>query len=319
MMLRDVAALLVPGVHPFELSVLAEVFGVDRTEEGLPAYDFAVVATGARTEQAVGGMTVTADHGLERLASADLVAIPGWHTRAEPAPEPLVAALRAAYDRGATLLSVCSGAFLLAATGLLDGRRATTHWRYAAQLARLYPRIRLDPDVLYVPDGRLVTGAGTSAGIDACLYLVREAYGADIANRIARRMVVPPHREGGQAQYVEVAVPAPAGGGADLAELLDWLAAHPDRRFTVEDLARRAHLSPRTFARRFRQSTGTTPYEWLTLRRLSLAQRLLETGDLGVDAVARRSGFGTAKALREQFTRRLGTTPQVYRRTFSQK
>src|SRR5690242_6999735 len=256
MALRDVAVLLVPGVHPFELSVVAEVFGVDRTDEGLPGYDFAVVATGPRTERAVGGMAVTADHGLERLATADLVAIPGWHTRSEPAPESLVAALRAAHDRGATLLSVCSGAFLLAATGLLDGRRATTHWRYAARLARLYPRIRLDPDVLYVPEGRLVTSAGTSAGIDACLHLVREAYGAEVANRIAKRMVVPPHREGGQAQYVEVAVPEP-NGAADLAELLDWMAAHPDRRFTVEELARRAHLSPRTFARRFRQVTGT--------------------------------------------------------------
>lgn len=314
-MLRDVAALLDAEIHPFELGVVCEVFGLDRSDDGLPVFDFAVCASDPGPVDTAGGLRLAATHGLDRARTADLIVIPAWHTRPDP-PEPaIVDLLHAAVDRGATVLSVCSGAFLLAATGLLDGRSATCHWRHSAQFRARWPYIQLDPDRLYVEDGPVVSSAGTAAGIDACLYLVRRELGATVANGIARRMVVPPHREGGQAQYVELPVPACADDG--LGPVLAWAQRNLDRALTVAELAARAHMSGRTFARRFRAATGSTPQRWITRQRLFAAQRLLEQGDLDIDRIAQQCGFGTGAMLRHHFKAELGTTPHSYRRTFA--
>jgi transcriptional regulator GlxA family with amidase domain len=236
----------------------------------------------------------------------------GYLTRDFP-PE-LLTALVEAVDRGARVLSVCSGVFVLGAAGLLDGRRCTVHWRQAAELARHTPRAVIEPDVLYVDADPVITSAGTAAGIDACLHIVRKEQGPEVANKIARRMVVPPHRDGGQAQYIER--PLPRSQCDTVGEVLVWLEHHLDEEITVEQLAELAHMSPRTFARRFQQETGTTPYRWLLRQRVLLAQELLEASDETVDAIAGRTGFGTAAALRHQFVRAVGITPHAYRHTF---
>jgi transcriptional regulator GlxA family with amidase domain len=315
MALRDVCAVVGARVAPFELGVLHEVFGVDRSDQGLPTYDFAVVAVDDRPLHAGGGLTLATPYRLDRLATADLIAIPAWPDE-QPPSEALLDALRAAFTRGARLLSVCTGAFVLAETGLLDGRRAATHWRYAAQLAAAFPEVEVDDAVLYVDEGRIVTSAGTAAGIDACLHIVRVEQGTDVANAIARRMVVPPHRDGGQAQYVEAPVPCPSHAGSDaLAGVLDWAVQHLAEPLSVEDLARRALMSPRTFARRFREVVGVTPHRWVLAQRVAHAQRLLERG-IAVEEVARRAGFGSAVTLRTQFARERGISPAAYARTF---
>jgi transcriptional regulator GlxA family with amidase domain len=315
--LSNIAVVVVSDFHPFEFGVICEVFGIDRTEEGLPAYDFAVVGGEPGPLRSYNDFTLQPRHGLERLAEADLIALPavsdgrvGKHQYAEP----LLQELRDAVDRGARVLSVCSGAFILGAAGLLDGRRCTTHWRYADELARRFPQAKVDPDVLYVDDDPVISSAGTAAGIDACLYLVRKEQGSRVANGIARRMVVPPHRDGGQAQYVAQPV-APSCDGA-LHDLLDWLRANLAVPFTVRQLAARAHMSERTFARRFVQDTGTTPQRWLTGQRILLAQQMLEETDETVDAIADRAGFGNATAMRHHFRTWRGTTPNAYRRLF---
>jgi transcriptional regulator GlxA family with amidase domain len=313
MVLRDVCAVVGRDVATFELGVLCEVFGYDRSDQGLPTYDFAVVACCEPPLRATGGFLLDTPHRLDRLATADLIAVPAWP--GEPPPEALLQALRDAVARGGRVLSVCSGAFVLAAAGLLDGRRAATHWRYAPDLAARYPLVEVDDSVLYVDEGQVITSAGTAAGIDACLHLIRVEHGAEVANAFARRMVVPPHRDGGQAQYVEAPVPRQQHGGAELAGLLDWAVQHLAEPLPVEALAHRAHMSPRTFARRFRQVTGTTPHRWLLGQRITHAQRLLERG-LPVEEVARRTGFGSAATLRSQFGRERGTSPSAYARTF---
>ncbi|WP_392672452.1 GlxA family transcriptional regulator [Streptomyces sp. LN785] len=314
-MLNNVAVLLLGEVHPFELGVLSEVFGLDRSDEGLPVHDFAVVSGEGPVLSTHAGFTVSTPHGLERLDEADLIAVPaGTSFRSQDFPEAALEALRRAVDRGARVLSVCSGAFVLGEAGLLDGRRCTTHWRYTADLARRFPRAVIEPDVLYVDEGQIITSAGTAAGIDAALHLVRQAHGPGVANAIARRMVVPPHRDGGQAQYVER--PLPRTACDTVGGTLAWMDRHLDQEMTVDQLAAQAHMSPRTFARRFQQETGTTPYRWLLRQRVLLAQHLLETSDETMDAIADRTGFGNAAALRHQFTKSLGTTPNAYRRTF---
>ncbi|MBD3576260.1 MULTISPECIES: helix-turn-helix domain-containing protein [Streptomyces] len=315
-MLKNVAVALMPGVAPFELGIFCEVFGIDRSAEGLPAFDFAVCAVGGRrTPAGDGHFDVVAPHGVERLEEADLVCVPADRgAAARTYPEPLLAALRGAVDRGARVLSVCSGAFVLGAAGLLDGRRCTTHWMHAETLARRFPRAVVDPDVLYVDEGPVVTAAGTASGIDACLHLLRQEHGAEAAGVVARRMVVPPHRDGGQAQYIRR--PLPRASGDAVGGVIAWMGGNLAEEITVEQLAERARMSPRTFARRFLQETGTTPYQWVLRQRVLLAQELLEATDDTVDAIAGRCGFGSAAALRHHFLRTLGTTPNAFRRTF---
>ncbi|WP_328671327.1 helix-turn-helix domain-containing protein [Streptomyces sp. NBC_00328] len=315
-MLNNVAAVLLNGVHPFELGVVCEVFGLDRSDEGLPVYEFAVVsAEGPTLGTHVPGFTVSTPYGLDRLEEADLVVVPAGDTYAVRGyPPELLTELRRVVDRGARVLSVCSGVFALGAAGLLDGRRCAVHWQHVDELARQYPRAIIEPDVLYVDEDPVITSAGTAAGIDACLHIVRKEQGPEVANTIARRMVVPPHRDGGQAQYIER--PLPRSQCDTVGEVLVWMQRHLDEETTVEQLAARAHMAPRTFARRFQQETGTTPYRWILRQRVLLAQELLEATDETMDAIAGRAGFGNAAALRHQFVRSLGTTPQAYRRTF---
>ncbi len=299
----------------FELGIVCQVFGLDRSDDGLSRHDFAVCGERPGLVPTTSGFAVEVTHGLDRLATADLVTVPAWPTLDAPVAPAVLTALAAAVERGATVLSVCSGAFALAAAGLLDGRRAATHWQFADLLARRYPAVTVDSGVLYVTDGPVLTSAGAAAGIDACLHLVREREGVATANALARRMVVPAHREGGQAQYVDTPVPEPAGH--TLAGLLDWAREHLDEPLTVAALAARAHLSPRTFARRFKETTGTTPHRWLLDQRLRHAEHLLESTGLPVDAVAARAGFGSGDTLRHHFAARRGVSPHTYRQTFA--
>jgi transcriptional regulator GlxA family with amidase domain len=312
---HTVAAIACHGTAPFELAVACEVFGIDRSELGVPWYRFLVVAGDEPPIRTKTGFTIDTPHRLDALEQADTILVPVVEPPPDGISEELLDALRAAHARGARLLSVCSGAFVLAAAGLLDGRRATTHWMFADDLAEQYPDVKVDPDVLYVDEGDVMTSAGTAAGIDMCLHVVRLDFGAEIANAVARRMVVPPHRDGGQAQFVHE--PLADGPGADLfGDTLTYMQAHLGEALSVDDLASRAAMSPRTFARRFRAATGTTPHRWLVRQRILLAQRLLETTDLPVDRVAERCGFGSAAGLREHFARQLRTSPLAYRRTF---
>jgi len=312
---HTVAVLATDGTAPFELAVACEVFGIDRSDHlGVPWYRFMVVAGDEPPIRTKAGFSIDTPYRLADLRRADTIVVPMWYPDEEPRPE-LLDALRAAHARGTRMLSVCSGAFLLAAAGLLDGRRATTHWMFTDDLAARYPRVRVDPGVLYVDDGDVLTSAGTAAGIDLCLHVVRKDHGAEIANAVARRMVVPPHRDGGQAQYI--ADPVPPCTGTDLfTDTMTWMLEHLDEQVTVEDLAERSAMSPRTFARRFRAVTGTTPLQWVLRQRVLLAQRLLETTDEPVERIATQCGFGTAAGMRQHFTRFVHTTPQAYRRTF---
>jgi transcriptional regulator GlxA family with amidase domain len=317
--LRNIAAVVVNGFLPFEFGTICEVFGHDRSDDGLPPYDFAVVAGEPPPLRSHNDFTMHPPYGLDRLEQADLIALPAVGDErlaagAPPFPAELLAALHRAVNRGARVLSVCSGAFILGEAGLLDGRRCTTHWRSAAELARRFPAAKVDPDVLYIDDDPVITSAGTAAGIDACLYLVRKEQGSRVANCIARRMVVPPHRDGGQAQYVDQPVALSCDG--TLRDLLEWLRAHLDQPLSVRQLAARASMSERTFARRFVADTGTTPQRWLIGQRILLAQQLLEETDETVDAIADRTGFGNATALRHHFRSWRGTTPNAYRRLF---
>jgi AraC family transcriptional activator FtrA len=311
-MLRNVAVIALPEVAVFELGVLCELFGYDRTDDGLPAYDFAVCSADGGPVRTHAGFEISVHADLSRTEEADLVAVVPYGTGDE-SPE-VRDALRRAHERGAWVMSVCTGAFALGAAGLLDGRRCTTHWRHTAELARRYPAARVDPDVLYVQDGRILTSAGTAASVDAGLHLIRQEQGSAVATMIARRMVMPPHRDGGQAQYIET--PMPAVTCETLQPVLDRVLGSLDQAHTVDTMAELAHMAPRTFARRFRSETGVTPHDWLTNQRLLLARRLLEDSDLGVDSIAERAGFGSAQTLRHQFAQRLSTTPQAYRGTF---
>jgi AraC family transcriptional activator FtrA len=312
-MLRSVAVPLIDGVAPFEFGLLCEVFGIDRTEEGVPLLDFRVCGELPNEPVPTGihGVSITPEHGFDALQSVDLVALPAARVR-DQYPEKLVKALQ---ETDATLLSVCSGAFILGAAGLLDDRRCTTHWREARTFQERFPKAQLDPDVLFVDDGDIITSAGTAAGIDACLHLVRRELGTKIANIIARRMVVPPQRDGGQRQFVEL--PIPECGSDSLEPVLERVLGSIADNHTVATMAKLAVMSERTFARRFVSETGTTPNKWLSLQRVLHARTLLEETDLDVDAVAARSGFGTAALLRHHFHRVVGVAPSDYRRTFS--
>jgi transcriptional regulator GlxA family with amidase domain len=315
-MISSVAVLAYEGMSMFGLGVTAEIFGCDRRAEGLPGYDYALTAAEPGVIRTDVGVPIIVEAGLDRFTSADLGIVCCWDQPDALPPEPVLQALRTLAGRGGRVLSHCSGAFVLAAAGLLDGRRATTHWLYAAQLASRYPAIDVDPGVLYVDDGQVITSAGTAAGIDACLHLLRLEHGAAVANAIARRMVVPPHRDGGQAQFVPAHVDE-ADDTANLAALHEWTLEHLREPLTVADLAARALMSPRTFARQFAALTGTTPHQWLTRARLARAQELLERSGDSIEQIAAECGLSPLM-LRRHFARICGTTPQAYRRTFSQ-
>jgi AraC family transcriptional activator FtrA len=314
--LRSVAVVVDDGLSPFEFAVACEVFGVDRTGQGMPAFEFAVCSPSDGPVPTPMGFTVSTPYRLEPLATADLVIVPALGMDYRPG-EALVGALHAAVARGATVVSLCSGAFVLGRAGLLDGRRATTHWFHAQDFAAEFPAVQVVPDVLFVEDGPIATSAGTAASVDLCLHLVRRSHGPAVANHLARRMVVPPQRDGGQAQFV----PSPVRPVqvATLAPVLDWALAHLDQELGVGVLARRAGMSERTFARRFRDETGMTPHAWVLQQRVALAEHLLEEGDLPVEAVAHRCGFGSATMLRHHFRRLRSTAPQDFRRTFGHR
>ncbi|MBB5165214.1 helix-turn-helix domain-containing protein [Mycobacterium sp. AZCC_0083] len=313
-MIKSVSVLVLDGLAVFEFGVICEVFGVDRSAEGVPNFDFKVCGPepGRPLRTSVGAF-ITPDHGLDSLVGADLVAIPAI-SGASYMPEALEA-IRAAVDAGAIVLTVCSGAFVAGAAGLLDGRPCTTHWMHADELARMYPTAQVDRNVLFVDDGNLITSAGTAAGIDACLHLVRRELGSEVTNTIARRMVVPPQRDGGQRQYIDQPIPVRCSDG--FAPHLDWILTNLDKPHTVATLAKLANMSARTFARRFVEETGRTPMQWVTDQRVLYARRLLEESDLDIDHVADKSGFGTATLLRHHFRRVIGVTPSDYRRRFA--
>jgi len=313
---ESIAVVAFDGISPFHLSVPCMVFGEDRTETGAPRFRLRVCAPQPGPLQTNAGFTLVVPHGLEAIRRAQIVVVPSWRDDGSPAPPALIRALQAAHRRGATVVGLCLGAFVLAEAGLLDGRPATTHWHLAGAFAKQYPQVKLQPEVLYVDDGDVLTSAGTAAGIDCCLHLLRVRYGAETANRAARRMVVAPHRQGGQAQYIQQPVPATAERDR-LAPLLEWLGKHLDIPHELDHLARRALMSRRTFTRRFRESTGTTVGQWIQNQRLALAQRLLETTNHPVERVATGAGFGSAVSLRKHFTSAFKVSPTAYRRQFS--
>jgi AraC family transcriptional regulator, transcriptional activator FtrA len=312
--MHTVAAVVDQGALTFDFAIPCEVFGIDRSDIASPWYEFLVVAAGERRVRTQTGFTIEAPCGLAALDRADTIVVPGWTApEVEPGTK-LLAALRRAHRRGARIVSICTGAFVLAAAGLLDGRRAVTHWLYTDELQRRYPRVQVDPRVLYVADETIMTSAGTAAGIDLCLHIVTCDYGADVAAAVARRLLMPLYRSGGQAQYVDVPVPQPRGD--EMSELLEWAMPRIPTRLTVDDLARHASVSRRTLTRRFRQATGLAPGEWLQRERLRLARRLLETSDDPIEQVARTAGYDTTVTMRAQFARDLHTSPRAYRRTF---
>ncbi|MFZ0217608.1 MAG: helix-turn-helix domain-containing protein [Candidatus Dormiibacterota bacterium] len=311
---HQVGLVVLPGAAIFELSFAVEVFGEDRPDLADPWYRLRIVATEPGPARLGGGFVLPHPEGLGALAEVDTVVVGAAHGTAAAFPDALLVALRAAYVRGARIAAICTGGFALAAAGLLDGRRAATHWMYADELRRRHPAIEVDANVIYVEDGGIFTSAGSAAGLDLCLHLVRLDHGARVANALARRLVVPPHREGGQAQYVER--PVPPDGDDGLGPVLDWARANLERPLTVDQLARCAGMSVRTFARRFEAQVGTTPLQWLIGERGGAARELLESTDLPVELVADRCGFGTAASLRLHFQRLTGTSPLAYRRAF---
>jgi AraC family transcriptional regulator, transcriptional activator FtrA len=310
---HTVAVAAVPGSPVFELAVPCEVFGIDRTDLTADWYTLLVCPTTAQTRLAAGFIAAQSSS-LDELAAADTVIIPGCANIHEAAPPELIVALKLAYARGARIASICSGAFVLAEAGILDGLTATTHWMHASELAERYPRVTVDDSVLYVQQGRIWTSAGTAAGIDMCLELVRQDHGVVVADEVARRMVVPPPRGGGEAQVLSR--PAQQQGEPSEQALFAWVRAHLGDDVSVADLARQSGLSHRTLIRRFRASTGLTPQQWLSQERLRVAQQLLESTDMPIDRVAARSGFGSGVNMRVQFNRQLGVTPGGYRKSF---
>jgi transcriptional regulator GlxA family with amidase domain len=313
MSLHKVVTLIFPGMHPFEFGVACEAFGVDRSDQGLPVYDFKVVSHDAEPVRTYNGFTIATPDRYEEALDADLVIVSAGD--ASDIPCYVSDTLAKAHANGAAVMGLCTGAFAIGYAGLLDGRRCTTHWRHSDELAERFPLAQVDPNVLYVCDERVYTSAGTAAGLDLCLHLMRTEHGAEVANTVARRMVVPPHRAGGQAQYIDV--PVPPSGSDGLSELMDELLEQLEREHTVTSMAARVNMSPRTFARKFNEATGTTPHAWLLRQRVLFARRQLEASHEPIETIAQRAGFGTAALLRHHFQRHTGVAPTAYRRSFS--
>jgi AraC family transcriptional activator FtrA len=309
-----VAAIAYDGLCTFEFGCTVEVFSLERPELGVPWYDFVVCAEARGRLRAAGGVSVSVPHTLRVLERADTIVVPGWRAADQEPPPALTRALRKAYDRGARVCSICSGVFVLAAAGILDGRRAATHWRYARLLAERYPKIEVLPNALYADEGRVITSAGSAAGLDMLLHLVRKDYGAKIANQVARRLVIPAHRQGGQAQFIERPVSQDERGR--VAKLLDFIRAHPAERHTIEALAARAAMSPRTLHREFRAATGESAYAWVLRQRIERARDLLEQDRIPLPRVAQLAGLGSLESMRHHFRRLVGTTPAAYRQRF---
>ncbi len=310
---HKVAVLTYDGLCAFEFGVAIEIFALPRPEIDGPWYACRVCSLDKRPLRADGGLSIAAPYGSRALAWADTILIPGWSDVDQPIPKRLTRALSKAHERGARLVSICSGVFVLAATGLLDGRSATTHWRYADRLRDAYPCIQVEPDMLYVDHGNILTSAGSAAGIDLCLHIVKRDYGTAVANTVARRLVLPTHRDGGQRQYIPAPVPV---GPRPLGPLLDQFRAQLHIPHTVASMADQAGQSQRTFIRRFRESTGTSPHAWLTHERIHFARALLETTKLNSDQIAERCGFATAETFRHHFRRLIGVPPMRYRASF---
>lgn len=310
-----VVVLAYDGLCTFEFGIAVEIFALPRPEMGEEWYRFAVAGVDPGELRATGGFRLVVDGGLELLSEAGTIIVPGWRGADVPVPAALCEQLVAAHQRGARILSICSGVFVLAAAGLLDNRQATTHWRYTDLLQQRYPAIKVTPDVLYIDNGDVLTSAGSAAGIDLCLHLVRRDYGSVAANRVARRLVVSPHRDGGQAQFIQQAVPV-AYEGHRLGALFDYLHARLAEPHTVESLAKFVGMSPRTFLRRFNATTGKTPAQWLLHARLSRSQDLLENSQLSIERIAEVVGFGSVATMRHHFKNQLSTTPAAYRKGF---
>ncbi len=310
---RTVAALAYDGLCTFEFGIVVELFGLPRPTMQ-HWYDFKVCGLESGPLRAIGGLTVTPRLGIEHLSRADTIVIPGWRDPKELPPARLISALQRANRRGARLVSICSGVFVIAATGLLNGKRATTHWRYTEELARRYPEIRIEPDVLYVDEGNILTSAGSAAGIDLGLHIIRRDFGTAAANQVARRLIMPPHRDGGQAQFIDR--PVADEDSPWLSKLLEWAERHLAEDLTIHRLADQACVSKRTLARRFIQATGTSPADWVIGLRVSRAKELLETTVKSVEEVAYKCGFGSSFALRHHFRKRLKTSPSAYRARF---
>ncbi len=312
-----IAVIAFDGISPFHLSVPCLVFGEQRGGPGMPAFEVLVCGTERGPLSTSAGFRIATRLGLRSLERADIIIMPTWHNDCRPAPPALLNALKRAHRRGARVVGLCLGAFVLAQAGLLDGKRASTHWHYTSLLAERYPAVRVDRDVLYVDEGNVLTSAGVAAGIDCCLHLLRQLCGAGVANRVARRLVVAPHRQGGQAQFIEQPLPE-SGSGDRFSRVLEWAAHNLDQPHDIDSLAARAAMSRRSFTRHFRRHTGTTVRQWLLNQRLARAQSALESGDLPMEAVARHAGFGSALSLRQHFQAGFKTSPSAYRKLFRQ-
>ncbi|GCE08968.1 helix-turn-helix domain-containing protein [Dictyobacter aurantiacus] len=316
--MHTVAVLIYDSVNPFELAVATEVFGFDRPELNVPWYRFLVCACEPRPIRSSAGFLLTTPYTLEQVEEANTIIIPGSRPGVVPVPETLLASLRKCYQRGARIITLCTATFILAAAGLLDGRCVTTHWAWAAELAARYPRVQVDPKRLYTDDGQILTSAGTAAAIDLSLHVVRQDYGAEVAAAVVRRMVVPPHRDGSQAQYIQTPLLSIREQHEPFGATLEWITANLQEDITVEQMAARAAMSPRTFARRFQATIGTTPYQWLLQQRIALAQRQLETTNKTIERIAACCGFKSAATFRLHFQRLLHVSPQRYRQSFHQ-
>ena len=311
-----VAAIAYDGLCTFEFGIAVEIFGLPRPELEVPWYDFRACSVDDGPARATGGVSLNVSHGIEALAWADTIVVPGWrYGEGEAVPARLNNAIHAAHDRGARLVSICSGVFVLAAAGVLDGRRATTHWRHVARLNALFPSVTVEPDLLYVDEGQVLTSAGSAAGLDLCIHIVRCDHGPDVANSVARRLVLPTHRDGGQTQYIPKPV---AEEGAAIGPVLDWLRGNLDGNHTVATMAARAGQSERTFVRRFKDATGLPPHAWLTRERIGQARELLETTGLNIDQIAAQCGFVTPETFRHHFRKIMRTSPSQYRKSFGE-